>query len=133
MCAKTCIKFIPGDSFHIRMCAAVRIPPISCRTKQLVCSEEYLLPIVALSNQELLLDHLEPVISFQRILSLRESSSSPQELSKAVLVLRWRRSLLILLQVVENLYHGLHQLGLHSQHLFQMWDVDVDFVGILRL
>ena len=45
----------------------------------------------------------------------------------------WRWSLLILLQVVESLNHGLHQLGLHSQHLFQLRGIDVDVVRIMRL
>ena len=41
--------------------------------------------------------------------------------------------MLILLQVVESLHHGLHQLGLHSQHLLQLRGIDVDVVRILGL
>ena len=41
--------------------------------------------------------------------------------------------MLVLLYGVEGLHHGLHELSFHGQHLFQLWGIDVDVVGILRL
>jgi hypothetical protein len=65
---KTILELSTGDGgVCIRMRGGVCIPPICGWSIQLVSSKEYLLSLGALSNQQLLLCGLEPIISFQRV------------------------------------------------------------------
>jgi hypothetical protein len=59
--AETSLELVPGDGVDICMGVAVRLPPVGCCLKELVCSKKDLLTISSLGDHEFLLDPLEPI------------------------------------------------------------------------
>jgi hypothetical protein len=59
------LELIAVDAFEFFMSFYICIPPIRCRAHQLVSSQYYLHPVVALHNLKLLLYCLEPIIDVQ--------------------------------------------------------------------
>jgi hypothetical protein len=66
------LKLIPRNQIDVRMSIAVRLPPICCRPKELVCGKKNFLMIRALGDHELLVYPLEPIFGIHGILSFRE-------------------------------------------------------------
>jgi hypothetical protein len=67
---KMSLELIPRDGVDICMGVTVSLPPICCRTKELVRSEKNLLAIRALGDHELLLNSLNPIFGLHGILGL---------------------------------------------------------------
>jgi hypothetical protein len=67
------LQLIPRDGINIRMDIVVRLPPVGCRSIELVHDKKNFLTIRALGGYELLLNCLKPIFSFHWVLSLRES------------------------------------------------------------
>jgi hypothetical protein len=67
---KTCLELVPRDGVDICMGIAVRLPPVGCRSKELVHAKKNFLVIHALSDQELLLSSHKPIFGFHWVLSL---------------------------------------------------------------
>jgi hypothetical protein len=65
---ETSLKLIPCDGVDIYMGATVCLPPICCRTKQLVRGKKNLLAIRALGDHELLLNSLKPIFGHHGVL-----------------------------------------------------------------
>jgi hypothetical protein len=99
------LKLIPHNRVDICMGVAVRLPPICRRSKELVRGKKNLLVIRALSDHELLLYSLDPILSIHGILSLRESGGvSSQELSQIGLMRWWRWGCLLLMNLLVRLH-----------------------------
>jgi hypothetical protein len=64
------LELIPCDVVNICMGVTVCLPPICCRTKELVCSKKNFLVIRALGDHELLLNSLKPIFGFHWVLAL---------------------------------------------------------------
>jgi hypothetical protein len=73
MRAKSHLELILVDGVRFFMSFYICIPPISCRSYQLMRSEQHLLLIVALDHLKLPLYSLEPVISIHEFHRMRES------------------------------------------------------------
>jgi hypothetical protein len=58
---ETSLELIPRDVVNISMGVTLRLPPICCRTKELVHGKKNLLTIRALGDHELLLNSLKPI------------------------------------------------------------------------
>jgi hypothetical protein len=69
---KTSLKLVPRDGVHIHMGVAIRLPPVGCRSIELVCSKKDFLTIHALGDHELLLNSLKPIFDFHWVLGLGE-------------------------------------------------------------
>jgi hypothetical protein len=67
---ETSIELIPRDGVDIGMAVTVSLPPIRCRTKELVCVKKNLLMIRALGDQELLLNSLKLIFGLHGVLGL---------------------------------------------------------------
>jgi hypothetical protein len=65
---ETSLELVPRDGVDIGMGVTVRLPPICCRTKELVHGKNDLLAIHALGDHELLLNSLKPVFSLHGVL-----------------------------------------------------------------
>jgi hypothetical protein len=72
MSAKVLLKFLPSYCICIGMCRCEGIPPIGRSSLESSRGVQDLLPVVALSDVQLLSNDLEPVISMQRINRMRE-------------------------------------------------------------
>jgi hypothetical protein len=95
---ETSMKLIPRNRVDVCMGVVVRLSPICCWSKELLRSKKNLLAIHALSDHELLLNSLEPILGFHGILSLRESGGvSSQELTQTGLMRWWRWGCLLLM------------------------------------
>jgi hypothetical protein len=68
--AKTSLELIPRDGVNISMGVTVSLPPIRCRTKEMVCSKKNLLVIRALDDHELLLNSLKSIFGLHGVLGL---------------------------------------------------------------
>jgi hypothetical protein len=128
---KMSLEVIPHNRVDVCVGVVVRLSPVCCYFKELVCGKKNLLVIHALSDHELLLNSLERILGFHGILSLREcGGASSQELIHTRLVRWWRCLLLMSLFVglhgVEGLHYTLHQLVLSGN---QLLDVDRVVVG----
>jgi hypothetical protein len=55
------LELVPRDGVDIGMSVIVSLPPIYCRTKELVRGKKNLLAIRALGDHELLLNSLKPI------------------------------------------------------------------------
>jgi hypothetical protein len=64
------LELIPRDGVDIGMGVTVRLPPICCRTKELVRGKKNLLTIRALGNHDLLLNSLKPIFGLHGVLGL---------------------------------------------------------------
>jgi hypothetical protein len=64
------LELVPHDGVDICMGVIVRLPPICCRTKELVRGKKNLLVIRALGDHELFLDSLKPILGLHRVLGL---------------------------------------------------------------
>jgi hypothetical protein len=64
------LELIPRDGVDICMVVIVRLPPICCRTKELVRGKKNLLMIRPLGDHDLLLNSLKPILSLHGILGL---------------------------------------------------------------
>jgi hypothetical protein len=84
---ETSLKLVPRDGVDICMGVTVRLPPICCRTKELVWGKKNLLAIRALGDHDLLLNSLKPIFGLHGILGLWEGGGvSSQELRQMRLV-----------------------------------------------
>jgi hypothetical protein len=78
---ETSLELVPSDGVDIGVGVTVRLPPICCRTKELVHGKQNLLVIRALGDHELLLNSFKPIFSLHGVLGLREGGgASSQEL-----------------------------------------------------
>jgi hypothetical protein len=64
------LELIPHDGVDICMGVTVSLPPICCRTKELVRGKKNLLAIRALGDHELLLNSLKPIFGLHGVLGL---------------------------------------------------------------
>jgi hypothetical protein len=64
------LELIPRDGVDICMGATVCLPPICCRTKELVRGKKNSLTICALGDHELLLNSLNPIFGLHGVLGL---------------------------------------------------------------
>jgi hypothetical protein len=64
------LELILGDGVDIRMCIAVRLPPIGCCPIELVRSKKDFLAISALGDHEFLFNPLEPIFCVHRVFGL---------------------------------------------------------------
>jgi hypothetical protein len=67
---ETSLELVPRDGVNICMGAIVCLPPICCRTKELVRGKKNLLTIYALGDHELLLNYLKPIFGLHGVLGL---------------------------------------------------------------
>jgi hypothetical protein len=59
---------IDSNGVDVRMGVAVRLPPVGCRSIELVRGEKDFLTIRVLGNHELLLNSLKPIFGFHWVL-----------------------------------------------------------------
>jgi hypothetical protein len=105
VCMEMSLELIPCNRVDVYVGVAVHLPPICCRSKELVLNKKNLLAIRALDNHELLLNSLEPIPGFHGILSLREIGAvSSRELSQMGLMRRWRWGCLLLMSLLDGLH-----------------------------
>jgi hypothetical protein len=64
------LELIPRDGVDVCMGVAVCLPPVGCRSKELVHGKKNFLMIRALGDHELLLNSLKPIFGFYWVLSL---------------------------------------------------------------
>jgi hypothetical protein len=64
------LELVPRDGVNIYMGVTVSLPPICCRTKELMRGKKNLLTIRALGDHELLLNSLKPIFSLHGVLGL---------------------------------------------------------------
>jgi hypothetical protein len=72
MSAEVLLKLLPSCSIRIGMCHCEGIPPIGRSSLESSRGVQDLLPVVALSDVQLLSNDLEPVIGIQRINRMRK-------------------------------------------------------------
>jgi hypothetical protein len=70
MSMKMSLELVPRDGVDVRMGVAVRLPPVGCRSIELVHSKKDFLVIRTLGDHELLLNLLKPIFSFYWVLGL---------------------------------------------------------------
>jgi hypothetical protein len=98
----------------------VSIPPVGCRTRELVRGKQHLLTVVALHHLQLLINRLEPIISIHRLHSMRKGRRlGAVKIFKPIPQWRWRQLRLSSLHVYHGLLHSLKHLCLHNQHLLK--------------
>jgi hypothetical protein len=68
--AEMSLELVLCDGVDVHMGIAVRLPPIRCHTKELVCGKKNLLTIRALGDHELLLNSLKPIFGLHGVLGL---------------------------------------------------------------
>jgi hypothetical protein len=68
--AEPSLELISGDGVDIHMGIAIRLPPVSCCTIELVRSKKDLLAISALGDHEFLFNPLEPVFCIHGVFGL---------------------------------------------------------------
>jgi hypothetical protein len=64
------LELIPCVGVNIGMGITVRLPPICCRTKELMRGKKNLLTTCSLGDHELLLNSLKPIIGLHGVLGL---------------------------------------------------------------
>jgi hypothetical protein len=64
------LELIPRDGVDVCMGVTLRLPPICCRTKELVRGKKNLLAIRALGDHKLLLNSLKPIFGLHGVLGL---------------------------------------------------------------
>jgi hypothetical protein len=64
------LELVPHDGVDICMGVTVCLPPICCRTKELVHGKKNFLSIRALGDHELLLNSLKPIFGLHSVLGL---------------------------------------------------------------
>jgi hypothetical protein len=69
---KMSLELIPHDGVDICMGVAVRLPPVGCRSIELVHGKKDFLMIHALGDHELLLNSFKPIFGFHWVLGLGE-------------------------------------------------------------
>jgi hypothetical protein len=129
------LELIPCDGVDICMGVTVRLPPICCRTKELVHDKKNLLAVRALGDHELLLNSIKPIFGLHGVFGLLEGGGvSSQELCQTRLVWWWRCLLLVSSlvgpHIIEGLQHGLHKLILGGDQLFEV-DIVVGVVVVV--
>jgi hypothetical protein len=67
---ETSLELVPRDGVDIYMGVTVCLPPICCRTKELVHGKKNFLMIRALGDHELLLNSLNPIFGLCGVLGL---------------------------------------------------------------
>jgi hypothetical protein len=63
MCMESSPKFGSVDALGLLMGLHISIPPVDCRTRELVRGYQHLLTVVALHHLQLLLNELEPIVA----------------------------------------------------------------------
>jgi hypothetical protein len=117
---ETSSKLQPVDVFGFLMGFHISIPPVGCRTRELVRGQQHLLKVVALHHLQLLLNGLEPIISIHWLHNMRTGRRlSALKISKPIPQRWWRHLRLSSLHVDHGLLHSLKHLCLHSQHLLK--------------
>jgi hypothetical protein len=110
---KLSFKLIPHNQIDVCVGIVVRVPPICCHRKELVCGKKNFLIIRAMGDHELHLYGLEPILALHGIISSGEGGgASSQKLSQMRLV-RWRgrRCLLILKKKLGLIKCLLHEIS----------------------
>jgi hypothetical protein len=64
------LELIPRDGVNIYMGVTICLPPICCRTKELVRCKKNFVMIRALGDQELLLNSPKPIFGFHWVIGL---------------------------------------------------------------
>jgi hypothetical protein len=101
MSTKMSLELIPCDGVGVHMGVAVRLPPVGCRSIELVRSKKDFLVIHALGDHEFLLNFIEPIFGFHWVLGLGECGRvSLQEFPKPGLRWWWWWLVLLLSLVV---------------------------------
>jgi hypothetical protein len=72
MSMEVLLKFLPSYSIRVGVCRCEGIPLVGCGTLESSRGVQYLLPVVALSDVQLLPNDFEPVIGIQRINRMRK-------------------------------------------------------------
>jgi hypothetical protein len=99
---KMSLELIPRDGVNLRMGVAICLPPVGCRSIELMRGKKDLLVIRALGDHEFLLNSLKTIFGFHWVLGLGECGRvSSQEFSKPGL--RWWWWLVLLLRLVVRL------------------------------
>jgi hypothetical protein len=114
--AETSLELVKCDGVDVHMGIAVRLPPVGCCPIELVRSKNDFLAIRALGDHEFLFNPLESIFCFHGVIGVGECDrASSQEFPKSGM--RWWRwwmvlllSLVVRLELVQGLEHGLHQL-----------------------
>jgi hypothetical protein len=120
MCMESSPKFGSVDALRLLMGLHISIPPVDCRTRELVRGYQHLLTVVALHHLQLLLNELEPIVSIHQLHSLRKGRRlSALKITKPIPRRRWRRLRLSSMHVDHGLLHSLKHLCLHNQHLLK--------------
>jgi hypothetical protein len=96
------LELIPRDGVDVHMSVAIRLPPVGCRSIELMCGKKDFLVIHALGDHEFLLNSLKPIFDFHWVLGLRECGRvSSQEFPKPGLRWWWWWLVLLLSLVVQ--------------------------------
>ena len=72
MSAEVCLELLSGYCIRVGVCRCEGIPPVGRRTLESSQGVQDLLPVVALSDVQLLPNDFEPVIGIQGINRMRE-------------------------------------------------------------
>jgi hypothetical protein len=125
MSTKVFLKFLPSNGVSICMGRSVGIPPVGRNAFQSFVRIEGGLPVIALSDIQLLAYNLKPIIGVQRINRVRESRRMmAHEISMfipslgCVLMLGILLILLILLNLLYRGSNALEKLHLCDDELF---------------
>jgi hypothetical protein len=96
------LELIPRDGVDVHMSVAIRLPPVGCRSIELMCGKKDFLVIHALGDHEFLLNSLKPIFDFHWVLGLGECGRvSSQEFPKPGLRWWWWWLVLLLSLVVQ--------------------------------
>jgi hypothetical protein len=126
--AEVLLKLLPGYCISIGMCRCEGIPPVGRGTLECSRGVQDLLPVVALSDVQLLSNDLYPVIGIQRINRMREcwrmmTHEIPVLISGRgciLLLLLMLLILLVLLNLLNSRSDSLQNLHLGGDELFHI-------------
>jgi hypothetical protein len=95
------LKLIPHDGVDIRMGVAIRLPPVGCRSIEMMRGKKDFLTIHALGDHEFFLNSLKPIFDFHWVPGLGECGRvNSQEFPKPGLRWWWWWLVLLLSLVV---------------------------------
>jgi hypothetical protein len=76
MCTKSNSEFPLVDALESLMGFHISIPPVGCRTRELVRGKQHLLMVVSLHHLQLLLNRIEPIIKHPSAPQLEKRSAA---------------------------------------------------------
>jgi hypothetical protein len=115
----------PGE--RVAVLSRVGLPPVKSGASQLSCCVQNSLTVVALSNNQLALHRMKPVVRLEWVRGMREGRRmTSQEIRTPIRGLRrrWRRWLSVdMLQSLNGIVQGRHHLHLELEELLrgQWW------------